>query len=85
MWAANVAELTAYNRTVYATPAVAPLVFRSLWPRCARQLRWRTFPRSLQTHFCGCCKPTVSLIATAKTSYTAETLCAIGLKFIVKK
>jgi hypothetical protein len=28
-------------------------------------------------HFCGCWKPAVSFIATAKTSYTAGTLCAI--------
>jgi SAM-dependent methyltransferase len=31
-------------------------------------------------HFCGGWKPTVSFIATAKTSYTAGTLCAIGPK-----
>jgi hypothetical protein len=31
-------------------------------------------------HFCGCWKPAVSFIATAKTSYTAETLCEMAAK-----
>jgi hypothetical protein len=65
---------TAHNRTVYAAPAVAGLAYEKtqsgLRPLCVFS----------PTHFCGCWKPTVSFIATAKTSYTAGTLCAIFCK-----
>jgi hypothetical protein len=35
-------------------------------------------------HFCGCWNATRSLIATAKTSYTAGTFCAIVPKILLK-
>jgi hypothetical protein len=36
-------------------------------------------------HFCGCWNASRSFIATAKTSYTAETLCAIPPKLVDNK
>jgi hypothetical protein len=66
---------TAHNRTVYAAPAAAGLVFRSLGHSAALHSH-----ASLHPHFCKPWKPTVSFIATAKTSYTAGTLYAMRPK-----
>jgi hypothetical protein len=62
---------TAYNRTVYASGAVAPSGYKK--PQSALRPLCGFSP----PHFCGCWKPSVSFIATAKTSYTAGTLCEI--------
>jgi hypothetical protein len=61
---------TSYNRTVYAPlPSVAP-GFHS--PRSLRS------HGSFHPHFVGPANATHLLIRADKTSYTAETLCAIG-------
>jgi hypothetical protein len=62
---------TAHNRTVYASGAVAPS--GSEKPQSGLRPLYGFSP----PHFCGCWKPTVSFIATAKMSYTAGTLCEI--------
>jgi hypothetical protein len=64
---------TAYNRSVYAAPAVAGLVFRSLGQSL------RSFPRLIPAHLGGT-KPYGFLYSAAQTSQTAGTLCAIGPK-----
>ena len=57
---------TSPNRIVYAAGAKAPLAFVRLG-----RLR---LPRLTPAHFCGCWNTPRSFIATAKTSYTTETL-----------
>ena len=66
---------TSHNRTVCASP-LKRLGFRKT-PVGLRPL-WRFAP----PHFCGCWKPAVSLIATAKTSHTAGTLYEIWAEII---
>jgi hypothetical protein len=66
---------TSPNRTVYASP-LSGLGLR----KNAVGLRpWCVFS---PPHFCGCWNATRSFIATAKTSYTAGTLCAIWAKIV---
>ena len=67
---------TAHNRIVYAAGAKAPLA-------SVRLGRLR-LPRLTPAHFCGCWNASRSFIATAKTSYTTETLYAIWTEFIEK-
>jgi hypothetical protein len=69
---------TAHNRTVYASGAVAPSGYEKpqsgLRPLCGFS----------PPHFCGCWNAPHSFIATAKTSYTAGTLCEMGAKWCLK-
>jgi hypothetical protein len=71
-----VGQKTSPNRTVYASGAVAPSGYEKpqsgLRPLCVFS----------PPHFCGCGKPTVSFIATAKTSYTAGTLYEMAAKIL---
>jgi hypothetical protein len=60
---------TAYNRTVYASGAVAPLAS----VRLGQSLR--SFPRLTPAHFAGPGLAPQALIRAGKTSYTAGTLC----------
>ena len=61
---------TSPNRTVYAAPPVGGLA--SVKRQSGLRPLWRFTP----AHFCGCWNTSCSFIATAKTSYTAGTLCA---------
>jgi hypothetical protein len=50
------------------------------WPTKNRSRGYAPLCGFSPPHFCGCWKPTVSFIATAKTSYTTGTLYAMGAK-----
>jgi hypothetical protein len=69
---------TAHNRTVYASPPVGGSGYEKpqsgLRPLCGFS----------PPHFCGCWNASRSFIATAKTSYTAGTLCEMPPNFCKK-
>jgi hypothetical protein len=73
MWAANVAELTASNRSVYAPPPVRRL-------RGSIRLGRLRLPRLIPPTFGRAVFATQSPFMPAQTSYTAGTLCAIPPK-----
>jgi hypothetical protein len=69
---------TAHNRTVYASGAVAPSGYEK--PQSGYALG-AVFLRHI---FAVAGMLRIPFIATAKTSYTAGTLCAIWAKFFLK-
>jgi hypothetical protein len=68
---------TAHNRTVYATPAVAGLVFRSLGHSA-------TLHSHAHSRHIFAVAGNLRFPATAKTSYTAGTLCEMLLNIVDK-
>jgi hypothetical protein len=72
------AEKTAHNRAVYAAPAVAGLAYKKTQSACGLCAFF------LRHIFAVAGNLTVSFIATAKTSYTAGTLCVICPKILLK-